>query len=134
GHAARSPLLRGVHELPPSSVSQTPKPWTFAKNRWSFSGCGTVAIRPSRPGGEFSGSLNFSCAAWSSRLDRCDHVTPPSVLSKIPGADTPARSRPLTAVSEDTFVSGNSPSGYLRPSPDHAHVSPRSELRHTAAP
>ena len=89
---------------------------------------------PRWPGGWFAGSFQASLPGWPASVLSSDHVVPPSVDSKMPGASTPANRRPCAAVSPEILDSFSPPSGYESPSLESSHVSPRSVLRHTPAP
>ena len=96
GQSARSPLLRGAHEVPLSLVSNSPTPWTIAQKRESSSPSNMSADRPRWPGGWLAGSSQPSLPGSPASVESSPHVEPPSRLSKIPGASTPARIRPAS--------------------------------------
>src|SRR5581483_4062938 len=79
------------------------------------------------------GSSQPSLPGWPASVERSVHVSPSSRLSKMPGASTPASTRPCAAESDETFDSLR-PSSYAKPSLESVHVSPRSLLRQTAEP
>ena len=90
---------------------------------------------PRWPGGCWFGSSHSSLPGWPASVVSSEKLSPPSVLSKIPGASAPTSSFPSVAASEATFDTFRSPaSSYVRPSLECAQVSPRSLLRHTADP
>jgi len=127
--------LRGVQLVPSSVVSKTPTPWTIAQKRESSSSSSMSAEMPRWPGGWFAGSSHASLPGSPASVERSENVSPPSLLSKIPGASTPTSTRPLRAASDDTFDTFRPlDSSYAIPSLDSVHVSPRSLLRHTADP
>ena len=51
-----------------------------------------------------------SLPGWPASVESSDQVTPPSVLSKIPGISTPTSSRPFFAARFETFDIFFSPS------------------------
>jgi hypothetical protein len=103
-------LFRGVQVFALSVVSNSPMPWTIAQKRSSSCGSNISAEIPRWPGGWFAGSSHSSLPGWPSRAESFDQVTPPSVLSKIPGISTPASSRPFRAARFETFDIFFSPS------------------------
>ena len=85
-------------------------PWTIAQNRASSSGSNISAETPRWPGGWFAGSSHIVLPGSPASVESSDQVTPPSVLSKIPGISTPARRRPFRAARFETFDIFFSPS------------------------
>src|SRR5919204_1788646 len=135
GQSARRPLLRGVHDSPSSSVSKSPTPCTIAQKRDGTSESNISAEMPRCPGGCCAGSSQTSLPGCPASVVSSDHVSPPSRLSKIPGASTPTRTRPSLTASVETFDSLRPASAsYSKPSLESVHVSPRSPLRQTAEP
>src|SRR5215475_11728811 len=135
GQSRRRPLLRGVHDEPPSSVSNAPTPCTMAKKLSELPGSVTKPEMPRCPGGWFAGSSHSSLPCWPERVDRSDQVWPLSRLSKMPGASTPtSRRSPARASVETLEILRPSSSPYERPSLDISHVSPRSALRQIDEP
>src|SRR5262249_51410586 len=134
GQSARSPRFRGVQLVPWSVVSNSPTPWTIAQNRDASCPSVMSAEIPRWPGGWFAGSSHSSLPGCPSSVDRSDHVCPPSVLSKLPGASTPTSTRPCRAASVETFDMRLPFSPYDSPSLDCVQVSPRSLLRQTVDP
>jgi hypothetical protein len=66
---------------------------------------------------------------------RRENVSPLSLLSKMPGASTPTRSRSPARARVETFeILRPSSSPYVRPSLECSHVEPRSRLRKIAEP
>ena len=110
GQSARRPLFRGVQVFASSVVSNRPMPWTIAQKRSSSSGSNMSAEIPRWPGGWFAGSSQASLPGWPASVESFDQVTPPSVLSKIPGISTPTSSRPFRAARFETFDIFFSPS------------------------
>ena len=126
--------MRGVHESPSSVVSKSPIPCTIAQKRDSSSPSNISADSPRCPGGWFAGSSQPSLPGSPESVDSSPHVSPPSRLSKIPGASTPASTRPGATASAEIFDNFRAPSPYEIPSLESDHVSPRSGLRQTAEP
>jgi hypothetical protein len=110
GHAARRPLLRGVHVAESSVVSKMPMPWITTQKCSGSVGCGRIAGMPRWPGGWFSGMFQSSRPGCPSSVLLSDQVAPPSRLSNTPAASAPASTRPCAADSPDTFESFSSPS------------------------
>jgi hypothetical protein len=61
-----------------------------------------IAEMPRCPGGWLAGSSHASLPGWPASVVRSDQFSPPSVLSKMPGASTPTSTRRPHA-SDETF-------------------------------
>ena len=84
-------------------VSKAPTPCTIAQKRDGSSGSGMIAEMPRWPGGWFAGSSHSSLPGWPASVVRSDQLTPPSRLSKIPGASAPTSTRPSCTASVEIF-------------------------------
>src|SRR5262249_19235388 len=99
----RRPLLRGVHDEPPSSVSNAPTPCTIAKKLSESLGSVTKPEMPRWPGGWFAGSSQASLPCCPDRVDRSDQFLPLSRLSKIPGGSALTSRRSPALAGVETF-------------------------------
>ena len=128
-------MFRGVHVEPPSDVSYAPIPWTIVQKWEGRSWSGIRPEIPRWPGGWFAGSSQASLPGWPASVVSSDQFSPPSLLSKIPGASTPTSSLSPVVISVETLETFRpSSSPYEIPSLECSHVSPRSRLRQTAEP
>ena len=89
--------------MPPSAVSKVPTPCTIAQKCDESSPSGSIIEIPRWPGGWFAGSSQASLPGWPASVESSDQLSPPSALSKMPGASTPTRTRPPEAESDETF-------------------------------
>ena len=116
-HAEADLLVRARPVGAETSVARRPRACRRRSSRTprfparSPRSCRAPRDRPSTPtrrdvpGGWLAGSSQTSLPGWPASVLSSDHVSPPSRLSKIPGASAPTSTRPSETASVETFES-----------------------------